>query len=188
MKFISFKGLILAGLAMSAPFIFTGTSMAVADDDELGPVIHPTLELYASDAADECVPDSLQIRVTALNIYPEGILKLELYNSEDGFMVKKGRLHRIRVEAKQSPMQVCIDVPGPGIYAVAGYHDIDGSRKLKKKWDFTPKEPYGLSNNPEYKSKRLPKFEEAAFTVGEKGTDIDIKFQRVGKKKKKDST
>lgn len=187
MKFIPFKGLIYAGLAISFPLIFAGTSMAVAEDSELGPVVHPTLELYASDASDNCVADSLQIRVTAQNIYPEGILKLELYNSEDGFLFKKGRLHRVRVEAKQSPMQVCIDVPEPGTYAVAGYHDIDGSRKLKKKWDFTPKEPYGLSNNPIYKSKKLPKFQEAAFNVGEKGADIEIEFKLIGKKKKKKS-
>jgi uncharacterized protein (DUF2141 family) len=181
MNYISFKGLILASLALG----FAGTSMAVADDEDLGPVVHPSLELYASDASDPCVADSLQIRITAQNIYPEGILKLELYNGEDGFLFKKGRLHRVRVAAEQSPMQVCINVPAAGTYAVAGYHDLDGNRKLKKKWDFTPREPYGLSNNPVYKSRRLPKFEEAAFTVGEKGADIEIAFQRVGKKKSK---
>lgn len=181
MKFISIKGLMFGAalLALSAPVI------AIADEDE--PVIHPTLELYASDAADECVADSLQIRVTAQNIFPEGILKLELYNSEDGFLFKKGRLRRVRVEAKESPVQVCINVPEAGIYAIAGYHDIDGNRKLKKKWDFTPKEPYGLSNNPVFKNKRLPKFEEAAFNVGEKGTNIEISFQKIGKKKKNKS-
>jgi len=185
MNYISFKGLILASLALT----LTGTSMAVADDDDRGPVVHPSLELYASDAADKCVADSLQIRVTAQNIYPVGILKLELYNGEDGFLFKKGRLHRIRIPAQESPMTVCINVPEAGTYAIAGYHDVDGNRKLKKKWDFTPKEPYGLSNNPEYKSRRLPKFEEAAFKVGEKGADIEIFFKRVGKKKKeKDET
>ncbi len=181
MNYIYFKGLILAGLTLS----LAETSTAIADDDK-GPVVHPSLELYAGDAADECVADSLQIRITAQNIYPVGILKLELYNGEDGFLFKKGRLHRVRVPAQPSPMQVCINVPEPGTYAVAGYHDVDGNRKLKKKWDFTPKEPYGLSNNPVYKSRQLPKFEQAAFTVGEKGADIEINFQRVGKKKKDD--
>jgi len=81
----------------------------------------------------------------------------------------------------QSPMLVCLNVSKPGRYAIAGYHDLDGDRKLKKKWDFTPKEPYGLSNNPVYRSRRLPKFEEAAFTVGQRGADIEIFFKRVGK-------
>lgn len=180
MNYISFKGLILASLVLS----LAGASSAMADDEDKGQLVHPTLELYAGDAADKCLADSLQIRIIAQNIYPEGILKLELYNGEDGFLFKKGRLHRIRVPAEESPMQVCINVPQPGTYAIAGYHDVDGNRKLKKKWDFTPREPYGLSNNPDYKSRKLPKFEDAAFTVGEKGKDIEISFQRVGKKKK----
>ena len=177
MKFIPIKGLMFTVFMLSA----NGSVFAVADD---GPVVHPTLELYERDASDPCVLDTPQIRVTAQNIYPEGILKLELYNHEDGFLFKKGRLRRIRVEAMQSPMEICFDVPATGTYAVAGYHDIDGNRKLKKKWDFTPKEPYGLSNNPQYKKKKLPKFEDAAFHVGEKGADIEITFQKLGKKKK----
>lgn len=177
MKIISFKTFAFSALS-SLLLAFN-----VAADDGPGPVLHPELELYAHDASDDCVSDSLQIRVTAQNIYPEGILKLELYNSPDGFLFKKGRLHKVRVPAAQSPQKVCINVPAPGRYAIAGYHDLDGNRKLKKKWDFTPKEPYGLSNNPVYRSKRMPKFEDAAFNVGESGADIEISFTRVGKSK-----
>jgi len=79
---------------------------------------------------------------------------------------------------------MCINVPQPGTYAIAGYHDRDGNRKLKKKWDFTPREPYGLSNNPEIKSRRIPKFEEAAFQVGEKGADITINLVDLKARKK----
>lgn len=159
--------------------------MAAAQEDERGAIVHETLELYSGDAQDICVPDSLQIRITAQNITANGILKLELYNGEDGFLFKKGRLRSVRIEAKDSPLPVCINVPGPGTYAIAGYHDLDANRKLKKKWDFTPREPYGLSNNPIYKKRKLPKFDDAAFVVGEKGSDIEITFMRVGKKKKK---
>ena len=181
MKFISIKGLMFGALLLSA-----SVPVLAGADEDYGPVVHPTLELYERDASDECVADTTQIRVTAHNIHAEGILKLELYNSKDGFLYKKGRLRRVRVEAKDSPMVVCINVLKAGVYAVAGYHDLDGNRKLKQKWDFTPKEPYGLSNNPEYK-KKLPKFNDAAFNVGEKGTDIEIFFQKVGKSKKKKS-
>jgi uncharacterized protein (DUF2141 family) len=65
-------------------------------------------------------------------------------------------------------------VPTPGDYAVVGYHDLDADRKLDKKWNFTPKEPYGLSNNPEIKSLRLPKWEETRFNVPIDGVDIVI--------------
>jgi len=180
MKIISFKGLMFFSFMTSFVFLSLGHFSAFADDESYPPV-HPTLELYPHDASDDCEADSLQIRVRAQNITPKGILKLEIYNSEDGFLFKKGRLRKVRVEAKQSPMLVCLNVSKPGRYAIAGYHDLDGNRKLKKKWDFTPKEPYGLSNNPVYRSRRLPKFEEAAFTVGETGADIEIFFKRVGK-------
>ena len=180
MKTIPFKGLIFFSSIMPLVFLLSGQIQAFAGD-KVKPRVHPTLELYAHDAADECVNDGMQIRVTAQNIYPKGILKLEIYNSEDGFLFKKGRLRKVRLEAKDSPMLVCLNISKTGRYAIAGYHDLDGDRKLKKKWDFTPKEPYGLSNNPVYKSRRLPKFEEAAFTVGENGADVEIFFKRVGK-------
>jgi len=51
---------------------------------------------------------------------------------------------------------------------------LDGNRRLKKAWNFKPKEPYGLSNNPEIKSLRLPKFSETGFDVPMNGVDIDI--------------
>ena len=182
MKTTYFKGLSVSAFLLGLPLLPIGGFQAVAKDP--GPVVHPTLELYAHDASDVCDATTLQIRVTAQNIYPKGILKLEIYASEDGFLFKKGRLKKVRVEAKQSPMQICMNVKKPGTYAVAGYHDLDGNRKLKKKWDFSPKEPYGLSNNPAYKSLRMPKFSEAAFQVGETGADIEISFAPIGKSKK----
>jgi len=148
-----------------------------------------TLELYPRDVSDPCVQDALQVRVNVHGISHKGLMKLELYAEEDGFLEKKGRLRIVRVEAQDGPQQICINVPKAGEYAVAGYHDKDGDRKLDKKWNFTPKEPYGLSNNPEIKTLRFPKFSEAAFIVPETGIDIDINLvdlRRKGDKKKKD--
>jgi len=144
-----------------------------------------TLELYPKDASDPCIADSLQIRVTVNHITRVGLMKLELYAEEDGFLEKKGRLRRVRVEALDGPQLICINVPSAGEYAIAGYHDLDGDRKLKKKWDFTPKEPYGLSNNPVIKKRRFPKFSESVFDVPETGTDITINLVDLGKKKDK---
>ena len=87
---------------------------------------------------------------------------------------KEGKLRRIRVPAQDGPQKVCINLPAPGEYAVVGYHDKDGDRRLKKAWNFKPKEPYGLSNNPEIKSLRLPKFSETGFAVPMQGVDIDL--------------
>ena len=148
---------------------------AYADDDEpLSQVgIDSGLELYARDADDLCMPGTPQIEVTVNNVSDGGILKLELFAEKD-FMRSKGKLRRVRVPAKDGPMVVCINVPTPGEYAVVGYHDEDGDRRLDKKWNFKPKEPYGLSNNPEFKSMRLPKWEETRFDVPNTGAEIVI--------------
>jgi uncharacterized protein (DUF2141 family) len=131
------------------------------------------LELYDKDKADTCVPGALQIRVNVHNIVEGGILKLELFG-ENNFLKKEGKLRRIRVPAMNGPQMVCINLPSPGEYAVVGYHDKDGDRRLKKAWNFKPKEPYGLSNNPEIRSLRLPKFSETGFEVPMQGKDIDM--------------
>lgn len=146
------------------------------------------LELYPRDASDPCIPGSLQVRVNVIGVTQVGILKLELYNTDEGFLGKKARLRKVRVPAQDGPQLVCMDLPEPGPYAVAGYHDKDGNRKLKKKWDFTPREPYGLSNNPDIRSRRMPKFEEAAIEIGKQGADIDfILVDLKAKKKQRDS-
>lgn len=138
------------------------------------------LELYDRDKSDTCVPGALQIRATVKNLTQQGILKLELFGERD-FLKKKGKLRRIRVPAEDGQQLVCINLPYPGEYAVVGYHDKDGDRRLKKSWNFKPKEPYGLSNNPDIKALRLPKFSETGFVVPMEGVDIDIELVDLSK-------
>ncbi len=64
-----------------------------------------------------------------------------------------------------------------GTYAVAAYHDRDGNRKLKKYWNQLPREPFGLSNNPEQHF-GFPKFSDSAFTTGSLGADIVIDLKQ----------
>ena len=135
--------------------------------------IETGLELYDKDKDDTCVPGALQIRVNVHNVSHGGILKLELFG-ENNFLKKEGKLRRIRVPAQNGPQRVCINLPFPGEFAIVGYHDKNGDRRLKKAWNFKPKEPYGLSNNPDIKSLRLPKFSETGFTVPMEGVEIDI--------------
>lgn len=133
------------------------------------------LELYDSDKADNCVAGALQIRATVTNVSKKGLVKLELFGEQD-FMKKSGKLRRIRVPADEGSIKVCINLPAPGEYAVVGYHDKDGNRKLKKAWNFKPKEPYGVSNNPKIESLRLPKWSEAGFQVPMNGVDITLEL------------
>ena len=133
------------------------------------------LELYPEDASDECIAGSRQIRVTIKGVTKVGIMKLELYDQADGFLRKKARRRWIRDAAQDGPQLMCVNVPAAGEYAISGYHDIDGNRKLKKTWNFRPREPFGLSNNPEYK-KSMPEFKDSAFYVGKTGADITLKL------------
>lgn len=157
-------------------FSLAVTSSATANDEdrplsEIG--IERGLELYDTDAADRCILGYHQVRLTINNVSQEGMVKLELFGEND-FMKSSGKLRRIRVPAEEGPMKVCIHVPGAGEYAIVGYHDIDGNRKLNKKWNFRPKEPFGLSNNPVIESLRLPRWEETRFTVPHDGIEISI--------------
>ena len=137
------------------------------------------LDLYDRDASDPCRADRTQIRVVVTGVSRQGILKLELFGEKD-FLKKSGKLRKVRIPAEESPMLVCMDVPAPGDYAVVGYHDQDGDRRLDKKWNFKPKEPYGLSNNPNIESLRLPKWEETRFPVPVEGRDIAINLVDLG--------
>jgi uncharacterized protein (DUF2141 family) len=169
--------LIRATSALAIGFLGMSLSCFAAANDAAEPRsqigIERGLELYDGDEADRCILGFHQIRLTINNISEEGILKLELF-AENDFMKSSGKLRRIRVPADEGPMMVCIHVPGAGEYAVVGYHDIDGDRKLDKKWNFRPKEPFGLSNNPVIESLRLPKWEETRFTVPHDGVEISI--------------
>lgn len=160
-----------ASLALAQSADDEDDEISVEERSEIGKATG--LELYPRDKADTCVSGALQIRATIHNVSAGGILKLELFGERD-FLKKKGKLRRIRVPAADGPQLVCVNLPLPGEYAMVGYHDLDGDRRLKKAWNFKPKEPYGLSNNPDIKSLRLPKFSETGFTVPMEGVDIDI--------------
>ena len=126
------------------------------------------------DEADACDPARPQIRATVHGVRPVGILLVEIYNDNpDQFLESEGRLRRARVAAADTPQTVCLDIDGPGTYAVASYHDLDGDRRLGKKWNRLPKEPFALSTNPHLKL-RKPRLSEAAFEAGPLGADIDL--------------
>lgn len=135
------------------------------------------LDIRDYEAADTCVEKIAQVRVTVDNVGAGGILTVELYNDPKNFLNKKGRVKRIRIPAKEEQHRVCFNLQESGSYAVVAYHDIDANRKLNKKWNMMPKEPFGLSMNPEPKF-GFPKFEDSAFTTDASGADIEIELKR----------
>ncbi|MEL7480754.1 MAG: DUF2141 domain-containing protein [Pseudomonadota bacterium] len=152
------------------------TPIAAADSDETVSAA-AALDLRPGDEADMCDPATPQIRATVNNVTAEGILLVEVYSDDaSNFLEKEARLRRARVAAEDGTQVVCLNIDGPGRYAVASYHDIDGDRKLDKKWNRLPKEPFALSTNPRLKL-RKPRFEEAAFDAGETGADIVLNLR-----------
>lgn len=164
----------IAVVILSVSQFATATESVEDSRNQLSQIgIETGLPLYDRDKSDTCVPGALQIRVTVHNVFPKGIVKLELFGEKD-FLKKKGKLRRIRVPAGDGSQQICINLPAPGEFAVVGYHDIDADRRLKKAWNYKPKEPYGLSNNPKMKTLSLPKWSQTKFEVPMEGVDIDI--------------
>lgn len=134
------------------------------------------LDIRPYEAADQCSVDIPQIRVTVNDVGSGGILSIELYNNPKYFLKKKGRKHRIRVPATKGQHIVCFNHEEPGTYAVAAYHDKDGNRKINRRWNLMPAEPFGLSNNPKQRF-GFPEFSDSAFIVDELGADIVINLQ-----------
>ncbi|MBS0298461.1 MAG: DUF2141 domain-containing protein [Proteobacteria bacterium] len=139
-----------------------------------------TLNIRPEETPDACSARSAQVRVTVNNMKAGGVLNVELYDDPDNFLFKKGRKRKIRIPAADGQQKVCMNLEQPGTYAVAVYHDIDADRKLKKRWNLLPEEPFGLSNNPKQQT-GFPKFSDSAFTTGKLGADIIINLQQPPK-------
>ncbi len=136
------------------------------------------LDIRDYEAAAECVAETGQLEVTIEGVTPVGILAVELYRpSKRHFLKKASRVHRIRIAAGDGPQSVCFNVPEPGRYAVATYHDKDADRDLDQKWNGMPKEPFGLSTNAKLKF-GFPKFKDADFEIPAEGTAITIVLVR----------
>lgn len=162
-------------LVLLTTALFAGSS--AAQEREPHPTYAPELNIYADEPADACDPELLQIRTIVNNIEVGGALVVELYNDDaENFLSKEARLRRIRLPASYGPMAVCMTLGETGTYALASYHDKDADRKLDRKWNFLPKEPFALSLNRRLKL-RKPRFEEASFTVDETGIDLELNLR-----------
>ena len=175
-----------AGLLFSTVFtpVFAQMAFAAAEDHSEHVRSHPELEIYEFEAPDICDVDANQVRMTVTGLTDEGILTLELYNDPEHFLSKKGRVRRVRVPAANGEQTICMTTNILGRYAAAGYHDIDGNRKLKKNMIKVPREPFALSNNPKIKALKFPKFSDSAFELVMGGTNITLELVDLKKQKK----
>jgi uncharacterized protein (DUF2141 family) len=100
-----------------------------------------------------------------------GTLRVQLYgNNPDDFLAKGKKLKRIELPVTASgDMNVCIDLPSYGEYAIAVRHDRDGNRKSG--WS----DGGGFSGNPKISLTNLkPDYEDTSFTARQGVTVVDV--------------
>jgi uncharacterized protein (DUF2141 family) len=100
-----------------------------------------------------------------------GMLRVQVYGGNPSEWLAKGKKLR-RVELPVTPsgyMDVCIAVPGPGRYAIAVRHDVDG--RGKSGWD----DGAAFSRNPSLSLLHLkPDFEKVVIPVGKSPREITV--------------
>lgn len=117
----------------------------------------------------------LTLRISGLK-NADGNVAIAVFAQPDGFPREDGKAIkavRIPVDASsRSALAVIRDLPAGG-YAVAVYHDDNGSGRLETNIFGIPQKGYGFSQNPRPRM-RAPTFEEAQFSLPEAGMELDI--------------
>ena len=126
-----------------------------------------------------CTEQAGSIRVIVTNVRKaKGTITADLHGDNPAeFLKKKKKLARVRVPARMGSVEMCLPVPGPGIFAIGIYHDVNGNRKFDKNFLGLPAEPYGVSNNPGLRLGK-PKHKDASFEVGPEGTTLEITLRQ----------
>ncbi|MEO5587115.1 MAG: DUF2141 domain-containing protein [Novosphingobium sp.] len=93
------------------------------------------------------------------------------------FLAKHGSVYVGRSQAHAGTTRTCIFLPGPGIYALAIYHDENGDQSFDRTGLGLPAEGYGFSNNPATLV-GLPSFRSVRLAIPRTGmtTRIQMKY------------
>jgi Uncharacterized protein conserved in bacteria len=102
----------------------------------------------------------------------KGKIRVQSYHATSGEWLQKGKwLSRIEVPAKAGTMTFCLPVSGPGTYAVAVRHDVEGNGETNIRSDGG-----GMSNNPSINIFNLgkPSYTKVGVQVGSSVKSIRI--------------
>ena len=136
----------------------------------------PGTAAIAGDTAVCARDDSaVLVRVEGFKVR-QGTLRVQVYGSNPAdFLAKGKKLKRVDVPVGAGRMDVCVGLPGPGNYAVAVRHDVDGNGKSG--WN----DGGGFSRNPDISLTRLkPKYREVVIEVGRgvRPVDVTLNYRR----------
>ncbi|MCA1653539.1 MAG: DUF2141 domain-containing protein [Sphingomicrobium sp.] len=107
---------------------------------------------------------------------PTGTIKVSLYDGNPArYLVHHGKLRNVVVPVRSTaPMEICIAVPAPGVYAVALHHDLNGNG------DKDRADGGGFSRNPHLTIFNLkPAFNQTGIRVGNGPTRTDVTLMYV---------
>ena len=117
----------------------------------------------------------LQVAVTRLRD-AQGLVAITLYpDDKKRFLVRRGSLYTARIRASAPVATACLHLPGPGVYAVAAYHDRNSNGSFDRKGIGLPAEDYGFSNNPKILL-GPPSFKSTRVNVTQNGQAISIRL------------
>ncbi|MFD2264601.1 DUF2141 domain-containing protein [Lacibacterium aquatile] len=95
----------------------------------------------------------------------KGQLTVTVYPDDPSrFLASGGKEARVRVPVSQPMTEACLEVPKPGTYAIAVYHDENMDRKFNRTFVGLPDEGYGFSRNPTGLL-GIPGFDEVKFAA-----------------------
>jgi uncharacterized protein (DUF2141 family) len=142
------------------------------------PIMPPSKTAGAAPTGPACVgePSQTRLNIIVSNVRSSrGLMAITLYPDDPNrFLVSRGSLFVERVPAKSPITRLCVYLPRPGTYAVAVYHDEDGSRKLNRSFGL-PTEGFGFSNNPET-SFGIPAFASVRLAVPRSNIETRIRL------------
>ncbi len=112
-----------------------------------------------------CSGDRAGVWVTLAGIkQSSGTIRVQSYRGTDADWLQKGRwINRIEAPAKAGTMRFCMPLPGPGTYAIAVRHDVNGNGDTDIFGDGG-----AMSNNPSINIFNLgkPSYKKTRFDVG----------------------
>lgn len=157
--------------------LLAAPAMAVAGLGALAAAPAPALAAPAQCEGDLSGKSWLNVEVTGVKS-SSGLMAVTIYADDSSrFLVSKGSLDVVRFPAKQGTWRGCVKLPKNGVYAIAIYHDEDGSRKINRSGLGLPTEGFGFSNNPSTLA-GIPAFRSVRLSVPKPGltTRINITY------------
>lgn len=129
------------------------------------------------DAACGGPPSAIHLNVNVEKVSSaRGLIAVTLYpDAPRKFLAKGGALYVVRVPARTPATRVCVNVPGPGVYALGVYHDANSNRRFDRTGFGLPAEDFGFSNNPK-PFLGLPNFSGVRVRVTRSGTWTTIRL------------